>query len=396
METVNRTTELGKKLFYASYILMLVRMLIANSTLSVLLGADGIFFRYILRFAFWLPILFKFITQDRFSDRTIISYGIFACAVVLVAFFNRSFGLVDLAILIVGVHGVPLRRAVRVFLYTAGIVCGVLFFLSLAGVIENYTTYAGLRERYAFGNVYATDFAATLFYIELAHAFLKGRNYNFKNFIFWLAASFFVLYFCMARLDFALIFCVAWAMLFVAYVPKLFTFRAVKGALWLSIPVLCILSILLHLLYTPQNAFLAWLNGLLSDRLYYGGMAIDDYGFSLFGQSIKMQGWGFSTEAWDAELGYYFVDCGWLSVALQYGVVTLIFLCTAFTVVSRRELKRGEYVLPVILFFLALTSVVDHHLLEYNFNPFILVLNAGLCAETRRVRTVRAVVPERT
>lgn len=395
MEKVNRTTELGKKLFYASYILMLVRLLVTNSTLSVLIGADGLFFRYILRFAFWLPILFKLVTQDRFSDRTVISYGIFACAVVLVSFFHQGFGLVDVAILIVGAHGVPLKGAVRAFFYTASIVCGVLFFLSIVGVIENYVTYAGTTERYAFGNVYATDFAATLFYIELAHAYLKGKKYNFKNFIFWLAISFFILHFCSARLDFVLIFCTAWAMFFVAYVPKLFTFRAVKAALWLSIPALCILSILLHLLYTPQNGFLSWLNDLLSGRLYYGGMAIDDYGFSLFGQKIAMQGWGFTTEEWDAELGYYFVDCGWLSVALQYGVVTLLFLCTVFTVASRRALKRGDCVLPVILFFVALTSVVDHHVLEYNYDPFILVLNAGLCVETRRAQAAVA-VPERT
>lgn len=381
MQAVNRTTELGKKLFYASYLLMLVRLLFASSTLCVFLNTDGIFYRYVLRIAFWLPILMKIMTQDRFSDRTFAAYGVFACLIIVVSLMNRSFELVELALLVIGVHGVPMKSVVRTFFYTAGTVCGILFILSLVGGIENYVTYSGERPRYAFGNVYATDFAATLFYLELAHAYLKGKRYSVWNFLFWIAVSFFVLHFCAARLDFVLIFCTAWVMLAAVHLPKLFLSRPVSTLLWSLIPVFCILSILLHIVYTPSNSFLAWLNDLLSDRLYYGNRAINDYGFSLFGQEVKMQGWGFSTEEWDAELGYYFVDCGWLSIALRYGVVMLAFICTVFTVVARKSLKAGGCILPVILFFLALTSIVDHHLLEYQFDPFLLLLNAGLCVE---------------
>ncbi len=394
--TVNRTTKLGRKLFYASYILMLVRMLAVNSTLSAYFDPSDITFKYILRIVSWLPILLKLITQDRFSLHTLFSYGFFVCFISVICFMTRGFELTDLAILVVGVHGVPIKNVVRVFFYTASAICGLLFVLSLGGVIQNYVNYAGDKPRYAFGNVYATDFAATLFYLELAHAYLKGKKYNVLNFLFWIAASFFVLHFCVARLDFVLIFCFAWVMFLVAYVPKFFSFRAVKTMLWSLIPIFCIGSILLHILYTPSNDFLEWLNQLLSGRLYYGNRAIGDYGYSLFGQKIKMQGWGFTTKEWDAELGYYFVDCGWLSVALRYGIFMAAFVCITFTVVSRKHLKANDCVLPVILFFLALTSVVDHHILEYQFDPFLLVLNAGLCTEKIRAKAVtRAPVPER-
>ena len=177
-------------------------------------------------------------------------------------------------------------------------------------------------------------------------------------------------------------------MLLFAYVPKFFSSRPVRGFLWLSIPILCVLSIVLHILYTPQSGFLTWLNGLISGRLYYGNIAIKDYGFTLFGQNIEMQGWGFNPDAWDRELGYYFVDCGWLSLALQYGIVTVCFVCAAFTVLSRRAAKEGG-VLPLVLFFLALTSVIDHHLFEFWFDPFLLLLNAVLCGKKRQSAAVR-------
>ena len=396
MQTADRTTELGKKLFYASYILMLVRMLITSSMLCVPFHTDTIFFKHVLRVLFWIPILLKIVTQDRFSSRTFLSYAIFTCVAMLSLVFNRHFILIDLSILIVGVHGVPMKGVVRTFFYTASILCGMLFLLSVLGVIENRVTYTGDRPRYSFGSVYATDFAATLFYIELAHAYLKGKKYSVWNFLFWIAVSFFVLHFCVARLDFALIFCVAWAMLGIAYSPKLFSARATGAILWGFIPIFCIGSIVLHIVYTPGNDFLSWLNELLSGRLYYGNIVISDYGFSLFGKDIKMQGWGFSTLEWDAELGYYFVDCGWLSIILQYGIVMAAFVCAVYTVVSMRSFKAGDSVLPVILFFIALSSVVDHHILEYWFNPFLLVLNAGLHAKQQKSRAKRPAVAAET
>ncbi len=391
-----RTTEWGRRLFLVSYILMLVRVLLSSSTFVVYLNADGIFFRYILRILLWLPIFVKLFTQDRFTGRTFLAYCLFACLILAITVSGRSFELVDLAILVIGVHGVPLRSVVRAFFYTAATVCLTLFCMSLCGIIENFVSISAGRPRYAFGNVYATDFAATVFYIELAHAYLKGKRYNFRNFLFWMAVSAFIMLFCVARLDFALIFCTAWVMLAVGYFPRLFSLRAVKVCLWSAIPIFCILSIVLHAVYAPGNSFLAWLNDLLSGRLYYGNMAFRDYGFSLFGKRVVMQGWGFSTDEWDAELGYYFVDCGWLSIALRFGVVMLVFVCTVFTLISKSSLKKGDCILPIILFFLALTSMVDHHMLEYHFDPFLLVLNAGLCTQGGRVRAARrAAVPER-
>ncbi len=390
MQTLDRTTELGKKLFYASYILMLVRSLLSASTLSVVI--DGFFFRYILRVAALIPIFIKICTQDRYEKQTLFRYVIFGCAVALMVFFNRHGNLADIALLVIGVHGVPLKSAVRVFFHTAGIVCGALFLLSLFGAIENVVTYAGLKPRYAFGSVYATDFAATLFYIELAHGYLKGKNYNLRNFFFWIFVSLFVYIFCVARLDFVLIFCFAWAMLLAKYIPKLYSFRGVQAVLWLMIPLLCVGSILLHVVYTPENKFFSWLNDILSGRLYYGNLAVNDYGFTLFGQTVRMQGWGFSTAKWDTKLGYYFVDCGWLSLVLQYGIVMTAFVCAVYTLVSRRSFKEGDHILPVILFFVALTSVIDHHFFEYWFNPFLLVLNMGLRAERRKSTAARSAV----
>ena len=91
-----------------------------------------------------------------------------------------------------------------------------------------------------------------------------------------------------------------------------------------------------------------------------------------------MQGWGFSLEEWDENLGYYFIDCGWLSMALRFGVLFPIFLCISFMTVSKNAFKNKDYTLPIILLFLSVTSIVDHHVTEIGYNPFLIVLGVAI------------------
>lgn len=378
---LNSTTESGKKLFYASYFLMLVHFMLAASTLSVYLDMDGVFFKYVWRIAAWLPILIKLSTQDRFSVETFKRYLVFGLVCIVGLIFNRNFILADIAILVIGIHGVNLKSAVRIFFYTSSAICAMLFVLSLCGVIENYQNDTAGIPRYAFGNVYPTDFAATLFYIELAHGFIKGKKYGPADFLFWTAAAAFVLIFCVARLDSVLMFAFALAMMLATRNPRLFNDKAVSGVLVISVPVLCVIALLMHVFYSPQNPVLGWINGIFSGRLEFGKAVIQDYGFSLFGHNIKMQGWGFKTSEWDESLGYYFVDSGWLSVTLRFGFVMTIFMCASFMAASKKYIREKNYVLPIVILFISITSIVDHHVLEVGYNPFLFVFNVLLCAE---------------
>lgn len=384
MGSENRTTETGKRLFYIAYCLILTRLLFAGSTISAYFDPRSFFFRYVLRFAAYALILVKLVTQDRFSSRALVRYAIFTCAVVVSVLFNQYFTLFDVTVAVLGAHGVKLKKAVRVYFYTASFLCGLFFLLSLLGVIENFKTYRGDVVRYSFGNIYPTDFAATLFYIELAHAYTKRKRYSVWNFLFWTCAAFFVLRFCDARLDFTLILLFAVCMLLATYAKRIFSFRAVRIGMAASIPVLFVLALLLHICYAPQNGFLEWLNSALSGRLYLGNLAIRNYGFTLFGQQIPMNGGGFTLTPEEIPEEYFFVDCGWLSIALRFGVAAPVFLCVVFTATAWRRLKAGSYALPLILVFLALTSVVDHHVMEPSYDAFLLTFTAFLAVRGRQ------------
>lgn len=393
MTAADRTTKRGEAIFSAAYFLLLLRALLLASTLSAYLDVDGVLMRYLWRIAAYLLIITKIVTQDSYSGRRLFVYFLFAVLTAAGLLVNRAFVLIDLCLLILGSHGVPLKKIVRLFFYTASAVCAALFVMSLAGIIENYTTYADDIPRYAFGSVYATDFAAMLFYLQLAHAYLRKRDYTLLTFLFWVAVAAFVMTFCRARLNFILILGFAAAMYLKALFPRLFGSRGVQNFILLLFPVTCIGAILLHALYDPENLILFRLNEQLSGRLQFGQQVFLDRGIHLFGADFEMQGWGFSREGWDEALGYYFVDCGWLSMTLRYGILMTVFVCVSFLLVARSEFREGRTTLPLILLFLCITSIVDHHILEVGFDPFLPVLGLGLAQMARAGQSARLRTP---
>lgn len=374
----NKTNLTGKKLFYVAYFILLMRLLLLNSTLAQYLDVGSAFYRYFFRLIAYLLIAVKVLFFDRYSKKVLLVYVFLGVYFVISLFFNKYLMLLEIFILVIGSHGVELKSIVQEFFYVASVTCAMLFILSICGVIENHIAYAGDIPRYSFGNIYPTDFAASLFYIQLSHAYIRKKDYNFLTFAFWVLVAFFVLQFSRARLNFTLILCFAVVMYLKSLFPGIIKNSVIKKLIIWAVPVFCLLSIVLHYKYTADNAFLSWVDRALSGRLYYGNQAIEDYGFSLFGNYIKMQGWGFSLEEWDEKLGYYFVDCGWLSMALRFGVLFPIFLCISFMTVSKNAFKNKDYTLPIILLFLSVTSIVDHHVTEIGYNPFLIVLGVAI------------------
>lgn len=377
MQLVNetdKTTEFGKRLFFAAYFILLMRAFLQNSTIAVYLHVDSLFYRYFIRLIAYVLIAVKIFFCDEYSRKVFCAYIVLALVFTLSVYFNRYLAVLEIILLAVGAHGLNLKAIVKEYFYIAVIMCASLAALSLCGVIENHIAYAGDIPRYSFGSVYPTDFAASLFYIQLSHAYLRKKDYSFFTFAFWVLVSLFVLKFCRARLNFALILFFSVFMYLKTLLPKVLKISFIKSVFVWAIPAFLVLSLVLHYAYSGNSSLLSWLDGKLSGRLYYGNRAIADYGFSIFGKNVKMQGWGFSQEEWDAELGYYFIDSGWLSMTIRYGILMTVLICGSFMVASRNAFRSGDYTLPIILLFLAITSIVDHHVLEIGYNPFLVLI----------------------
>lgn len=372
------TTHLGRNVFYLAYSILLLKNLIDHSTIQVFFPTESFLYNNIFRVLSYFLILFKFFTQDKNTKNIILLYaGVLLLSGIVFLCSNEGY-VIDIAVLVVGAQGVDFKSIVKIFFIFNTLATIILMLLSISGVIINfkiYGEYGGQKlERYSFGSTYPTDFAARLFYIELAYSYLRKNKHNFLYLIFWIAVGLFTWFFCRARLNTTLIIFLAVAVFINAEFPKFYKCKVSKFVLMYSMILCCVVAILLHALYSVDNSLLYRLNNMLSDRLRLGRKGIDDYGFSLFGKFIEMNGNGFTTKEIDWSNGYFFIDSGFLKIALSNGIIYLLFFVAVFTSAAKDAVKNNNIILSIIILFLALTSIVDHHIVEVGYNPFIFLI----------------------
>lgn len=160
---------------------------------------------------------------------------------------------------------------------------------------------------------------------------------------------------------------------------KIFTQPALRMlAVWPFI-VFPIVSYWIAVNYDSGVAWQDSVNEALSGRLYYLHKSMDWYGLSLWGQrnesnlnSLTSDG---VLQTQTAEFETFIIDNSFMLVLIMRGAVAfavLIFMWIAlgFKVVSQRDAKLG-----IILFIVALHSLLDPQLLSLHFNTFLLLFS---------------------
>ena len=86
-----------------------------------------------------------------------------------------------------------------------------------------------------------------------------------------------------------------------------------------------------YIAHYNEPAFVA-INAAFSNRPYFGKIALETYGVSLFGQPIT---WLTGTDGTKVSgMDYFYVDSSYLQVLVRYGVIMLVVLCLAMMAVQ--------------------------------------------------------------
>ena len=297
---------------------------------------------------------------------------------------NEFTNLSMVALLIVGARGISFKKLLRVYLIVEMVLLIFTVVSALAGYTENLIFYqTGRRPRMAFGIGYPTDFSAYIFFLLLVYYYLRGKFVKYWEFIIGVLAAVFVYWFCDARLNTICIVVTVLVFFFLKLDRKrketkgrgLMDYGIFTGLLAMA-PVLCGgFMILATMLYSPDGRIFNLMDRILNNRLSQGFKGIDIYGFSAWGQQIPMQGNGGNVEIPER---YFFLDSSYLSIVLQYGmfvlaVVLLMWICISF---SARNRKNWELLWVVAI--ISVQCMVEHHMLEIAYNPFLWALLADV------------------
>lgn len=368
---LEKQKKVGDRLFLTAFAIFFVVSNIMVSAAETFIP-NGIvsLIKYTCILAILIKILFmtKFTLQDLLliiPIATIIGIGSIRSGKNVVLF-----GLIFL----IGSKNVPIRTIVKVFFYSSLFLIVGLFILSIIGVIPNSVYYRGVVPRYSFGSNYPTDFGAHVFYLLTAAFFLRGKKYATVDLVYSFFIALFIWKYCDARLDAGLVIFLSVGLYLIVHHNFNFSYfrDSWYSLLSLSYVVCSFFIVLLTVRYNPLSAVYRRLDSLLSQRLSIGHIGFNAYNIKLFGQAIEQHGWGGVTGTASGYV-YFFLDSSYIDLLLVYGLLTMIIFVGAYTYISFRRLNQGYIILIFILAVIAVSGIVDQHIFDLAFNPFLYI-----------------------
>jgi hypothetical protein len=118
--------------------------------------------------------------------------------------------------------------------------------------------------------------------------------------------------------------------------------------------------------YRSDNPFMTMVDSFITGRLRFGQKAIETYGIHLFGTQIE---WSFVQDQ-----SYTYADCGYLKYMLMYGVVFLIFMVVAFTLMSKMAVEANDMYLCLVICAISMDAMVSPMILYLYDMPWWILL----------------------
>lgn len=307
-----------------------------------------------------------------------------AAAVILLAVLVWSqsgyMEMIGIAFLIVGARGIPFDKILKVYLITTVPVLVVTVLLSQIGLVENLVYHRGDIARAAFGFIYPTDFVAHIFFIVIAWCALRKERIRYVELGAIVLLAVLADVFCDARLNVICLLLTAVCFFVLKKWCQVKPTRNTEKAehavgllIAAGIAVCAVIMVVFSYLYHPDSPFWETLNGFLTERLEYGKRGFEEFGVSLFGQKLPLNGYGATLEYIE---DYFFLDSSYVRILLEYGVVLYGAVFAMLMVLAVRLQKKKQYFYLMALALVAIQCTIEHHFLEMAYNPFLYMIFA--------------------
>ncbi|MBE5943285.1 MAG: hypothetical protein E7258_00025 [Lachnospiraceae bacterium] len=309
---------------------------------------------------------------------------LFLCALgYTVAYIQGYHGiLLEIILFIVLFKDIDFKKVAIVFLGTIGTSLLIIMLSSQLGIVNNLTFISeGNSQRYSFGVNYPTDFSALVLYLCMVWAFIRREYISYIEICLFYGLAFFILFMCVARTSTICLVILATFLLIYKLImakknedtPTKKSTRVISLLMTFAIPVCGAFSIFSSYLFKPDKVLFSKLDSIFSGRLSLGRTTFDHYDVKLFGQEIPLVGNGGSTLSRGKD-AYNFIDSSYLNILFRYGAFVLICTVLLLFITSIVARQRKDYVSLFIIALIAVHCIMEHHLLDLQFDPFIFLL----------------------
>lgn len=273
--------------------------------------------------------------------------------------------------LIVAAYGLNGRRVIGVSFVTRALLLLLIVGGSFVGLVENYIFTPTVRERHGLGFTWTTTSAVLFFFLVLQWVYVRREKLT----IIELGLMEAIQLFLYRLTDSRMVFYLGTLFVGVVFLAKLFGFRwklteKVKWLFMITPTAICLVSIAIHAFYNENHPLWVKLNNFLSNRLALGRSAFEKYGVSLLGNEVEWV--GHSVVATNRV--YNYVDCSYVQLLIEYGVLFLIMVIVIYTVMMYHAIKNKRYETLWVLLFVLGFSITEPRLMNLIFNPFPLLI----------------------
>lgn len=283
---------------------------------------------------------------------------------------------------ILGARNVSFNAIIRCYFYVSLILLISVIFCSLFGVIRNLVfNVQGRAVRYSLGIIYPTDLAAHILYLMLAHAYINFSKLNWWYYLVYLIIAFIVKSITDARLSFiCMLFMILVFIIAQTAHSSILSYNLMRTS-WMWTPILAFSMFVATYFFTPQNKIYSRIDHLLSGRLGYGHLATSNYPLTLWGQKIVEHGFGGNGGLrifGHSRVDYFYIDSSYIRLVMIYGIIAALIYVTIVTLVSLKGIKHHVYKLAAVILVVTISCLIEQHLLELSYNPFLLALFAKI------------------
>lgn len=271
---------------------------------------------------------------------------------------------IDMRKLLLGVFGIQLFLTVMIAI------------ASQIGLVSDWMYSIEGRNRHSLGYIYPSYIASIFFYMILAYMYIRKEKLQLLETIVIGLLNCIIFVLTDSKTSFILTFLVIVVFFTLKYYKKEIKNNLISKLLYsYSVFGIAIISIFACIIYSDENNFLVKINSFINNRLIMGHNALLEYGVTLFGERIRWIGFGglgYTTGVLKGE--YNFVDCSYVKVLLDYGIIFFVVMLSGYALVSYRAIERKDRFLCTCILFMCIYSIIEPRIIEFGFNPFVLSL----------------------
>lgn len=337
----------------------------------------------------WMPQLMKLLRY--------ISYGIIAVKLIYDSIYTEMeiikillifilLGLVSLHInsnilfcsffFIIAARNINIRKLLLGAFWIQLILTIMIAVASQIGLVSDWMYNIEGRNRHSLGYIYPSYIASIFFYMVLVYMYIRKEKLHLLETIMIGVLNCIIFVLTDSKTSFVLTFLVVVVFFTLKYYKKELKNNLISKLLYsYSVFGIAIISIVTCIVYNDENNFLVKINSFINNRLIMGHNALLEHGVTLFGERIRWVGFGglgYTTSALKEE--YNFVDCSYVKVLLDYGIIFFVIMLSGYALVSYRAIKEKDRFLCTCILFMCIYSIIEPRIIEFGFNPFVLSL----------------------